>query len=332
MGPTACTMESNDILEIIQEAIVLNPSTGKVCKSLEGVGPGKDFFKDIFQLNEEYTLVLIMPQLGDFDSAEYAEMIAAVQDDLREARIGVRIIGIGDIDSAKRFANFSKLDLSLIRVDPNGDLHRNLGLHAGPNWDIPSFVPNSVLEWFADYVGATNKEVRDVKTVARAWLNYMAMCAGISSPDTLPEIFRGYFGDKNAPERIRSDEVVTVGGTPDEPLISIKGTTDVKLGPFKYQQLWKDDKGYQRPVELATVRLRVMVEVLSNFQSYVPDQRHLDLRGATFLFKNDDERLIYKHIDTGVLSYSPTMSRPISFLEPFIGRKALNPLELGDSR
>eukprot|EP00558_Chaetoceros_sp_UNC1202_P000771 CAMPEP_0197258734 /NCGR_PEP_ID=MMETSP1429-20130617/83043_1 /TAXON_ID=49237 /ORGANISM="Chaetoceros sp., Strain UNC1202" /LENGTH=151 /DNA_ID=CAMNT_0042722907 /DNA_START=56 /DNA_END=508 /DNA_ORIENTATION=+ len=151
----------------------------------------------------------------------------------------------------------------------------------------------------------------------------MAMCAGIASPDTLQEIFRGYLGDKESPERIRSDEIVTVGNKAD-PFIEIKGTTDVKIGPFKYQQSWKDQSGYQRPVELATIRLRIMVEVLTNFSDYVPDQRHLDLRGATFLFK--ENALVYEHIDTGVLSYSKTMGRPLTFLQPYIGEKALNPL------
>lgn len=271
-----------------------------------------------------------MPQLGDFDSAEYAEMLGAVREDLKRAEIALRIIAIGDVISAKKFAAFNGLDLNLIRLDREGAVHKALGLHAGPNWDVPSFVPNSALEWFADYVGAKEKTdvERDAKQIARAWLNYMAMCAGIAAPDTLPEIFRGYVGDKNAPERIRSDERVVIGDEED-PFVAITGVTDVKLGPFEYQQIWKDKSGYQRPVELATVRLRVMVEVLTNFNEYVPDQRFLDLRGGTFIFGKDNE-ILYEHRDTGVLSYSKTMPRPLSFLEPYIGKKALNPLELGD--
>ena len=296
--------------------------------------------------DEEFVLVVVMPQLGDFDSAEYAELLSCVREDLRRAKITLRVIGIGDVESAKRFANFSGLDLKSIRVDPTGELHRSLGLHRGPNWDVPSLVPDGVLDWFSDYVGVKDNATRDSNAIFRSWLNYMAMCAGIASPDTLPEIFRGYVGDKNSPERMRSDEIVTVGGTtskngedPNDPFIAITGTTDVKLGPFKYQQAWKDKSGYQRPLELATVRLRIMVEVLSNFAEYVPDQRHLDLRGATYLFRQQDKNngnnnngtsLVYEHIDTGVLSYSKTMGRPLSFLECYIGKKALNPLGLGD--
>eukprot|EP00531_Pseudo-nitzschia_arenysensis_P002861 CAMPEP_0116129870 /NCGR_PEP_ID=MMETSP0329-20121206/8156_1 /TAXON_ID=697910 /ORGANISM="Pseudo-nitzschia arenysensis, Strain B593" /LENGTH=298 /DNA_ID=CAMNT_0003624169 /DNA_START=224 /DNA_END=1120 /DNA_ORIENTATION=+ len=285
--------------------------------------------------SKEHVLVVIMPQLGDFDSAEYAELLGCVKEDLRRAKISLRVIGIGDSDSAKRF---SGLDLESIRVDPTGELHRSLGLHQGPDWDVPSFVPESILDWFSDYVGVEDDATRDSKAILRSWLNYMAMCAGIASPDTLPEIFRGYIGDKSSPERIKPDEIVTVGGSQAEgetkdPFIAITGTTDVKLGPLNYQQAWKDESGYQRPLELATVRLRIMVEVLSNFNEYVPDQRYLDLRGATYLFrreKNDGATLVYEHIDTGVLSYSKTMGRPLSFLESFIGKKAFNPLELGD--
>lgn len=124
----------------------------------------------------------------------------------------------------------------------------------------------------------------------------MAMCAGIASPDTVSEIFRGYIGDKNSSERIQPYETVIVEGTTYsqkeeaiDPFIAITGTTDVKLGPFNYQQAWKDESGYQRPLELATVRLRIMVEVLSNFAEYVPDKRHLNLRGATYSFRREEQ-------------------------------------------
>ena len=326
----------------LSEATVVSPASGRQCNALDGIARtnSNGIFESFTSMigaggketTEEHILVVVMSQLGDFDSAEYAELLACVQEDLRRAKITLRVLGIGDVASAKRFAAFSGLDLDSIRVDPTGKIHRALGLHRGPNWDVPSFIPEGFLDWFSDYVGAKTDETRDSKAIFRSWLNYMAMCAGIAAPDTLPEIFRGYVGDKKSPERIRSTEIVTVGGASD-PFIKITGTTDVKLGPFNYQQAWKEESGYQRPLELATVRLRIMVEVLSNFGEYVPDQRHLDLRGATYLFRKDDKQavsLVYQHIDTGVLSYSKTMGRPLSFLESFIGEKAFNPLELGD--
>ena len=32
------------------------------------------------------------------------------------------------------------------------------------------------------------------------YMKLVIMCAGIGSPGTLPEVFRGYLGDKGAPE------------------------------------------------------------------------------------------------------------------------------------
>ena len=72
-----------------------------------------------------------------------------------------------------------------------------------------------------------------------------------------------------------------------------------------------------------------MVEVLTKFDQYVPDQRFLDLRGAPYLF-NENNELIYEHEDNGVSSYSKTMVEPLHFLEPFKGKKVLNPLLLED--
>lgn len=346
--------------DALSKATVLNPATGKQCNALDGVirKSPNDISESITAMidtsgksrTKEHILVAVLPQLGDFDSAEYAELLASVQEDLRRAKITLRVIGIGDTRSAKRFAAFSGLDLESIRIDPTGEIHRSLGLHEGPNWDVPTFVPEAFLNWFSSYVGVEDDQTRDSRAIFRSWLNYMAMCAGIKSPDTLPEIFRGYIGDKNSPERIQPDEIVTVpasggttlsqnGGDGKDPFIVITGTTDVKLGPLNYKQAWKEESGYQRPLELATVRLRIMVEVLSNFREYVPDQRHLALRGATYLFRREEQKasekndlvsLVYEHIDTGILSYSKTMGRPLSFLESFIGKKALNPLGLGD--
>ena len=347
-SPLEADTDPPKAFDILRDANVIDPITGRTGKALDGTGAGaavsqkidpaswlqNTFLNKSTNASGRKTLVVAMPQMGDFDSAEYAELLSAVEDDLKNSNIDLRMIAIGDANSARKFASFNNVNLNNLRIDPEGSLHRELNLHAGPNWDIPGFIPAGILDWFADYVGAKakggdNDNDRDVSAIARAWLNYMAMCAGIAAPDTLPEIFRGYVGDKNAPERITSDEVVTIGEK-DDPFIAITGVSDVKLGPFQYQQLWKDEAGYQRPVELATVRLRVMVEVLTNFDEYVPDQRFLDRRGATFLF-NEDNELLYEHIDSGVLSYSKTMARPLAFLEPYIGKKALNPLGLGDA-
>ena len=105
-----------------------------------------------------------------------------------------------------------------------------------------------------------------------------------SAPGTLAEIFRGYVGDASAPERLRADETVVAGFVEIGP-----GVGPVKLGPLEYRQWWEDERGYQRPVELATVRLRGMVEVLSRWDDYVTNPTAIAQRGATFVFDEAGE-------------------------------------------
>eukprot|EP00951_Prasinocladus_malaysianus_P043679 scaffold549577_cov48-Prasinocladus_malaysianus.AAC.1 len=53
----------------------------------------------------------LVPQLGDFDSAEYCEQLAAVFQDLKQANVGLRLIGIGEIQAAERLSEFTGLPL-----------------------------------------------------------------------------------------------------------------------------------------------------------------------------------------------------------------------------
>ena len=277
----------------LQAAKVVDPRDGSVASPLEGLGPR--------------SLCIVLPQLGDFCTAEYAEHLVAVEPELREAGLDLRVIGIGDAGSARRFSEFTRLPLSALRLSPDAAVHAALGLHQGPDWPAPDFLPDSIRASF------------------RSWLNYMAMCAGIAAPGTLREIARGYFGDRSAPERLAPDARVRAGP------ITITGTRRVQIGPWiDYENAWKDERGFQRPVELATVRLRNMVEVLSRWGEYVSDDAHLAVRGATFVF--EDGAAAYEYRERGVLTYSATMPRPLSFLEPYIGAaKARNPLGFADT-
>ena len=108
------------------------------------------------------------------------------------------------------------------------------------------------------------------------------------------------------------------------------GVGPVSIGPVSYRQWFADERGYQRPVELATVRLKNMVEVLTKWDEYVTDPSSIALRGATYLFDEDGTEL-YSHRSRGVLTYSETMPRPLSFLSPYIGESAArNPLGMRD--
>ncbi|MCP9933979.1 AhpC/TSA family protein [Cyanobium sp. Candia 9D4] len=218
-------------------------------------------------------LVLLLSQLGDFDSLEYAQALVPVLPQLQAAGIAVLAIAIGDAAGRERFCAFTGFPSERLLVDAEPDLHRDLGLYEG------------------------------LKQAGGPWPNLLLMCAGLGSPGTLAEVLRGYTGDRSAPQRIADDETIQAG-----PLPPIKGSFFARAG----------GRGFQRPFELATVRLRNMAEVLGHWRTYVPRDDFLTQRGGTYLLEADDT-LLYSHRDPGILGFSATMARPLSFLEPFLG-------------
>jgi hypothetical protein len=205
-------------------------------------------------------LVVVMGQLGDFDSLEYAQALAAALPQLEVAGIGLLAIAIGNEAGAERFCTYTGLPRHCLEVESTPALHQTLDLYAGLQAGGP-------------------------------WTSLLLMCAGIGSPGTLAEVLRGYSGDRQAPQRLQS------------PLFALLGS------------------GYQRPFELASVRLRNMVEVLGRWRTYVPRDDHLTQRGGTFLIDGDN-RLLYEHRDPGMLGFSATMAQPLRFLEPYFDTAA----------
>ena len=104
------------------------------------------------------------------------------------------------------------------------------------------------------------------------------------------KVLRGYSGDRSAPQRFNSALFKLAGGD-----------------------------GFQRPFELATVRLANMIEVLGRWRQYVPDDRWMCQRGGTFMLDADDS-LLYCHRDRGILGFSETMNRPLSYLDAYLDR------------
>ena len=203
-------------------------------------------------------LVLLLTQLGDFDSMEYAQALVPVLPKLEAAGIRLQAIAIGNAAGADSFCSYTGFPRESLEVDAEPALHRELGLYEG------------------------------LKTPGGPWPGLLLMCAGIGSPGTLAEVFRGYRGDRNAPQRI------------DSPLFKLAG-----------------GEGFQRPFELATVRLRNMQEVLGHWRTYVPQDDFITQRGGTFLIDGDGT-LLYSHRDQGILGFSATMNQPLSFLEPYL--------------
>jgi len=203
-------------------------------------------------------LVLLLSQLGDFDSMEYAQALVPLLPRLQAAGITTHAIAIGDGAGAERFCSYTGFPRDSLQTMATPELHRALGLYSG------------------------------VQTAGGPWPGLLLMCAGIGSPGTLQEVLRGYTGDRTAPQRL------------DLPLFRLAG-----------------GEGFQRPFELATVRLQNMVEVLGHWRTYVPRDDFITQRGGTFLLEVDDS-LLYSHLDRGILGFSATMNRPLAFLEPFL--------------
>ena len=219
--------------------------------------------------------MLLWSQLGDFDNLEYAWWLRRESEQIKARGITVKAVGIGDRNSGLKFCEYTGFDPARLYVDSTAELHRELGLYRGLTVKFP-------------FLSAKTS----------AYINLMAMCAGIGSPGTLSEVFRGYKGDRTAPQLIADDRVVK-----DTPLPAIKGSMFKLAG----------GSGFQRPFELATLRLRNMTEVLSNWNTYVPDATYLTQRGATFLFAESGE-LLYEHRDRNILGFAANMSNPLSFL------------------
>ena len=135
-----------------------------------------------------------------------------------------------------------------------------------------------------------------------AIINLLIMCMGINSRGTIKEVLRGYFGDKNAKSLFSSDE-------------------DINLGTFSFLKGNMFDifskKEYLRPFELATRRLMNMIEILSNWKTYVPDSTFLTQRGATILLNEKDE-VMYEFISESLLGYAIKMNAPLSFLDDIL--------------
>ncbi|WP_254173151.1 peroxiredoxin-like family protein [Planktothrix pseudagardhii] len=220
-------------------------------------------------------LVLIWPQLGDFDSLEYAWWLQREAKQLESQGIAIRAVGIGNRTSGQQFCDYTGFPPDSLFIDPTAELHRTLNLYPGLSLKFPGLSPG-----------------------INAWLNLILMCAGLGSPGTLAEVFRGYRGDKKAPQLIGDEEIVQA-----PPLPPLKGSFFNLAG----------GQGFQRPFELATLRLRNMGEVLSHWKSYVPDSAYLTQRGATFLFNQQGE-LLYEHRDRAILGFATNPSNPLSFL------------------
>ncbi len=132
-----------------------------------------------------HILILVWPQLGEFDSLEYAWWLQRKAKKLADEKLAIRAVGIGNLSSGKRFCEYTGFPQENLFVDPNVELHRQLNLYSGLNLSLPGLSRSQ-----------------------KAWLNLLLMCAGIGSRGTLREVFRGYRGDRQAPQLIGDYEMI----------------------------------------------------------------------------------------------------------------------------
>ena len=221
---------------------------------------------------EAKRLVIVMGQLGDFDSMEYAQALVSRLTDLAAAGITLQAIAIGDQAGAERFCDYTGFPPQALLLEPGANLHQALGFYAG------------------------------LKTPGGPWPGFLLMCAGIGSPGTLQEVLRGYSGDRQAPAIFADDETVRAW-----PLPAFSGSMFARAG----------GRDFQRPFELATLRLRNMGEVLSNWRTYVPVDDYISQRGGTYLLDHDGE-VLYSHRETHLLGFAEDMAHPLAFLKPYL--------------
>ncbi len=135
------------------------------------------------------------------------------------------------------------------------------------------------------------------------WINMLIMLSGINSFKTIKEVVRGYTGDRNSKQIFFDEDHINLFN-----VFKFSGVF------FKYTC----GDGYLRPFELATYRLKNMIEILQNWKDYILDNKYLPHRGASFILDEKD-KIIYTYFSNNVLGYSPKMEDPLAFLQEQCG-------------
>ena len=105
--PSAAS-SSATIYDVIQRSSsLLDPITGE--RPVSPIPLGK---------KKEKSLVVILPQLGEFDSSEYCEFLVAAMGSMEDNGVDLRCIGIGDATAARLFCEFTGLPIDRLLIDP----------------------------------------------------------------------------------------------------------------------------------------------------------------------------------------------------------------------
>ncbi len=222
-----------------------------------------------------------------------------------ELRLVILLGLLGDFDSfeyaRELYKNLEKLEHAQIRFHIIGigtdKSKKRFCQFSGLPFNLVSVDRDSTLH---DSLGL----YRGLNLPISPYINLLLMCAGFGSPGTLKEVLRGYIGDANSVQNIENTEVVKIAD-----ILSVKGEFFSRFA----------GNGYLRPFEMATIRLKNLVEVLSNWNVYMEPYRFLNQRGGTYLIDSNNNILYFYH-SKGVLGYSRNMADPLDFLDNWIAR------------
>ena len=228
-----------------------------------------------FDSSKNYKLIIFMGLLGDFDSIEYAINLSKFIKENKSAEdLDIFSVAIGREIGKEKFCNFTGFSEKNLRVVETNEVHKLVGASEGLNIGLGG------------------------------WINMFLMLSGISSPNTLKEVLRGYTGDMSGNQIYNSHDEINL----------------FNLFKFSGKLFDKTFGGnYLRPFELATFRLNNMIEIIQNWNDYILDTKYLPQRVSTFII-NDQNEIIYKYISKGILNYSEKMNKPIDFLSQHLDR------------
>ena len=126
----------------------------------------------------------------------------------------------------------------------------------------------------------------------------LLMLSGVNSLKTIKEVIRGYTGDRTSNQIFSEVDKINI-------------LNFLKFSGNSFKFAFGD--GYLRPFELATFRLKNMIEIIQNWEDYIFNDKFLPQRGASFILNNQNE-VIYKYFSHDVLGYASNMNNPLGFI------------------
>lgn len=254
---TDLALATDPAVTIIKNATLLLPSsTSDATATISGaqlLSPSP--FQQEGQVS--YAVVFFLTHCADLGSPELIQRLIRnkIPQQLKDLNITYNFVTVGSASNATAFKQlFSSTwpggaDTMPLYVDPDGSLYTKLGFSKG-------FAPNT--EALSPYV------------------KLLAMLAGLGSPGTIPEVLRGYIGDKT------EDQVFQSG--------TFLGDAFNVLG-----------SGYQRPLELATLRLQNMVGSLRGWGELAPPEAGMLTWLGGCVVVRDGRVVEWRYDDRGIL-------------------------------